>query len=75
MGGSLVYLVNRPQFAKLKPCKLVLTINNLLVDVLIRQTFFHQMLETSQCAKLSRYMVYAVVTWTRVVCLIYTPKV
>ena len=55
--------------------KLVLTINNLLVDVLIRQTFFHQMLETSQCAKLSRYTVYAVVTWTRVVCLIYTPKV
>ena len=27
-------------------------------DLLIRQTFFHQMLETSQFAKLSRYTVY-----------------
>ena len=32
--------------------KLVLTINNLLADLLIRQTFFCQMLETSQFAKL-----------------------
>ena len=31
----------------------VLTINNLLADLLIRQTFFHQMLETCQFAKLS----------------------
>ena len=36
-----------------KPSKLVLTINNLLADLLIRQTFFRQMLETSQFAKLS----------------------
>ena len=33
--------------------KLVLTINNLLVDLLICQIFFLQMLETSQFAKIS----------------------
>ena len=43
-------LANRPKFAKLKPFKLVLTINNLLADLLIRQTFFCQMFETSQFA-------------------------
>ena len=37
--------------------KLVLTINNLLADLLIRQIFFCQMLETSQFAKLSHYKV------------------
>ena len=42
--------------------KLVFTINNLLADLLIRLTFFHQMLEKSQFtklppAKLSRYTV------------------
>ena len=46
-------LANHPQFAKLKPSKLVFTINNLLADLLICQTFFHQTLETSQFAKLS----------------------
>ena len=59
---SLASLANHLRFAKLKP---VLTINNLLADLLICQTFFHQMLETSQftkfplpnfpLAKLSRY--------------------
>ena len=55
--------MNRPRFAKLKPSKLVLTINNLLADLLIGQTFFHQMFEMSQFAKLpapaklSRYTV------------------
>ena len=39
-------------FTKLKLSKLVLTINNLLVDVIIHQTFFHQMLKKSQFAKL-----------------------
>ena len=38
-GESLVNLANLPQFAKLKPSKLVFTINNLLVDLLICQTF------------------------------------
>ena len=57
-GESLVNLVNRPQFAKLKPSKFVLTINNLLADLLIRQTFFRQMLETSQFAKLSRHQTF-----------------
>ena len=37
-----------------KPSILVLTINNLLADLLIHQIFFHQMLEKSQFAKLSR---------------------
>ena len=52
-GESLVNLENCPLFAKLKPSKLVLIINNLLADLLIRQTFFCQILENSQFAKLS----------------------
>ena len=44
---------NHSWFAKLKPTKLVLTINYLLADLLICQTFFHQMFEKSQFAKLS----------------------
>ena len=46
-------LVDRPRFTKLKPSNLVLTINNLLADLLIGKTFFRQMFETSQFAKLS----------------------
>ena len=38
MGESLANLANRSRFAKLKPSKLILTINNLLADLLIRQT-------------------------------------
>ena len=34
------------------------TINNLLTDLLIRQTFFHQRLKKSQFAKLSSYTVF-----------------
>ena len=44
------------EFGKLsviRQSKLVLTIKNLLADLLIRQTFFRQMLEKSQFAKLS----------------------
>ena len=33
--------MNQPWFAKVKPSKLVLTINNLLADLLIHQTFLH----------------------------------
>ena len=51
-GESLANLANRLRFAKLKPSKLVLTINNLLADLLIHQTFPRQMLETSHFAKL-----------------------
>ena len=40
----------------LKPSKSVLTINNLLADLVIRQTFFCQMFEKSQFAKLSRLL-------------------
>ena len=58
---SLANLVDRPWFAKLKPSNLVLTIDNLLADLLICQTFFRQMLEKSQFAKLSRYTVYWIV--------------
>ena len=35
-GKSLANLVNSPWFAKLKPSKIVLTMNNLLADLLIR---------------------------------------
>ena len=57
-GESLVNLANRPWFSKLKLSKLVLTINNLLADLLIRKMF-----ETSQFTKLppsqlSCYMVH-----------------
>ena len=39
-------LANRPWFTKLKPSNLVLTIDNLLADLLIQQIFFRQMLES-----------------------------
>ena len=45
-------LANRLRFAKLKPSKLVVvTIDNPLADLLIRQTFFRQTLEKSRFAK------------------------
>ena len=46
------------------PNKLVLTINNLLADLLICQTFFRQMLKTSQFAKLPppTFLVYGIIT-------------
>ena len=51
-------LANHLWFAKLKPSKLVLTIDNLLADLLIRQTCFRQMLEKSQFAKLSPHQTF-----------------
>ena len=39
-GESLANLANCRQFAKLKPSKLIPTIDNLLADLFIRQTFF-----------------------------------
>ena len=51
-GESLANLANRLRFAKLKPSKLVVTIDNPLADPFIRQTFFRQMLE-KRFAKLS----------------------
>ena len=62
MGESLVNLANHLRFAKLKPSKLVLTINNLLGNLLIHQTSVRQMLErvtlpTFPPAKLSCYTV------------------
>ena len=60
---SLVNLANRLRFAKLKPSKVVVTINNPLADLFIRQTFFHQTFEKSKFAsnilptKLSHYTV------------------
>ena len=50
-GESLVNLANRLRFAKLKPSKLVVTIDNPLADVFIRQTFFREMLEKGRFAK------------------------
>ena len=44
-------LTNHPLFAKLKPSNLVLTIDSLWADLVILQTFFHQMLEKSQFTK------------------------
>ena len=38
-------LANHPWFAELEPSKLVLTINNLLADLLICQNFFRQVPE------------------------------
>ena len=56
-GEGLVNLVDCPWFAKLKPSNLVLTIDNLLADLLIHQTFLGQMLKKSQFTKLSCYTV------------------
>ena len=39
-GESLANLANRRRFAKLKPSKLIPTIDNPLADLFIRQTFF-----------------------------------
>ena len=48
---SLANLVNHLQFAKLKPSKVLVTINNYLADLFIRQTFFRQALEKSKFTK------------------------
>ena len=50
-GESLANLVNGLRFAKLKPSKLIVTIDNPLADLFIRQTFFRQTLENSRFAK------------------------
>ena len=56
-------LANRLRFAKLKPSKLVVTIDNPLADLLIRQTFFRQTLDSPNIlpAKLSRYTVLEII--------------
>ena len=48
---SLVNLAYRLRFTKLKPSKLVVTNNNPLADLLIRQTFFRQTIEKSKFSK------------------------
>ena len=50
-GESLANLANRRRFAKLKPSKLIPTIDNPLADLFIRQTFFRQTLKNSRFAK------------------------
>ena len=50
-GESLANLANRLRFTKLKPSKVVATINNPLADLSIHQTFFCQTLEKSKFAK------------------------
>ena len=52
-GGQLGKFGKLSTVRRLKPSKLVLIINNPLTDLLIHQTFFRQMLEMSQFAKLS----------------------
>ena len=59
---SLAILVNRRRFTKLKPSKLVVTINSPLADLFIRQTFFTKCFKRVNLpnilpAKLSRYTV------------------
>ena len=60
---SLANLANRLRFAKLKPSEVVVTINNPLADLFIRQTFSTKCLEGVNSsnilpAKLSHYTVY-----------------
>ena len=50
---SLMNLVNCLKFAKLKPSKVVVTINNPSADLFICQTSSHQTLEKSKFAKQS----------------------
>ena len=64
---SLANLANHPWFAKLKPSKLVPSINNLLADLLIYQTLFRQMLKKSQFAKLSPHQTFPAI-WYMCVC-------
>ena len=47
----------------IRQTNLVLTIDNLLADLLICQTFFRQMLKKSQFTKLSRYTVITFYTY------------
>ena len=50
-GESLANLANHRRFAKLKPSKLIPTIDDPLADPFIRQTFFRQTLKNSRFAK------------------------
>ena len=54
-GESLANSANRLRFAKLKPSKIVVTIDNPLADLFIRQTFFRQTLEKSRLTKHSAH--------------------
>ena len=62
-GESLVNLVNHLKFDKLKSSKLVVTINNLLADLFIHQTyitkvFIHPLSPNIIAAKLPTIMIY-----------------
>ena len=50
-GESLANLANRLRFAKLKPSKLIVTIDNPMSDLFICQTFFRQTFENSRFTK------------------------
>ena len=62
-GGSLVNLVNNQWFTKLKPCKLMVTVSNLLADLYIHspnilsKVFIHPHSPNIITTKLSCYMV------------------
>ena len=73
---SLANLTNRLRFAKLKPCKLVITITNPLANLFIYQTFFCQMLETNKSAKHSPCKTFPLYSNSLSFCLIlYSPKI
>ena len=60
--SNLANLANHQQFAKSKPSKLVVKIDNLIADLFIYQTFFakvfiHPLSPNINAAKLSHYMV------------------
>ena len=61
-GGSLVNFVNNQWFAKLKPSKLVVTINSLLVDLFAKlfatKIFIHPLSPNIIGDKLSHYTVF-----------------
>ena len=70
--GSSANLVNHQQFSKLKPSKLVITINNLLPNLFICQNYFNKIFihpllpNTTIAAKLSCYTVTGIINWLTV---------
>ena len=50
--------MNRLRFAKLKPSKLLVLMNNSLADLFTHQAFFYKMLEKSKFAKHSPHQIF-----------------
>ena len=62
---------NHLRFAKLKPSKVVIIINNLLVDLFVHQTFFRQTLEKSKFAKHSPRQTFLLAIQYALYCKVY----